>query len=114
MKDARQTFLCIWIRNLLKGDPILVFGDGKLLRDFNYVDDVVDALVRAATTPACYGKAFNLGHNEVIDLASLAQLLVDTEPGASWQLVPFPPERKAIDIGDYYSNHSLASELQQW
>ena len=114
VKDARQTFLGIWIRNLLKGDPILVFGDGKQLRDFNYVDDVVDALVRAAATPACHGKAFNLGHNEVIDLASLAQLLVDTEPGASWQLVPFPPERKAIDIGDYYSNHSLASELLQW
>ena len=114
VKDARQTFLGIWIRNLLKGDPILVFGDGKQLRDFNYVDDVVDALMRAAATPACYGKAFNLGHSEVIDLASLAQLLVDTEPGASWQLVPFPPERKSIDIGDYYSNHSLASELLQW
>jgi len=114
VKDARQTFLGIWIRNLLKGDPILVFGDGKQLRDFNYVDDVVDALVRAAATPSCYGKAFNLGHSEVIDLASLAQLLTAAEPGASWQLVPFPPERKAIDIGDYYSNHSLASELLQW
>ena len=114
VKDARQTFLGIWIRNLLKGDPILVFGDGKQLRDFNYVDDVVDALVRAAATPSCYGKAFNLGHSEVIDLASLAQLLTAAEPGASWQLVPFPPERKAIDIGNYYSNHSLASELLQW
>jgi len=114
VKDARQTFLGIWIRNLLKGDPILVFGDGKQLRDFNYVGDVVDALVRAAATPACYGKAFNLGHSEVIDLASLAQLLTAAEPGATWQLVPFPPERKAIDIGDYYSNHSLASELLQW
>ena len=114
VKDARQTFLGIWIRNLLKGDPILVFGDGKQLRDFNYVDDVVDALVRAAATPACYGKAFNFGHSEVIDLASLAQLLTAAEPGGSWQLVPFPPERKAIDIGDYYSNHSLASELLQW
>jgi UDP-glucose 4-epimerase len=114
VKDARQTFLGIWIRNLLKGDPILVFGDGKQLRDFNYVDDVVDALMRAAASPSCYGKAFNLGHSEVIDLANLAQLLVDAEPGASWQLVPFPPERKAIDIGDYYSNHRLASDLLQW
>lgn len=114
VKDARQTFLGVWIRNLLKGEPILVFGDGKQLRDFNYVDDVVDALIRAAATPACYGKAFNLGHSEVIDLAGLAQLLVASVPGANWHLVPFPPERKAIDIGNYYSDYSLASELLGW
>lgn len=114
IKDARQTFLGIWIRNLLKGDPILVFGDGKQQRDFNYVDDVVDALVRAAKSPACYGKAINLGHSEVVDLASLAQRLVSGEISASWHLVPFPPERQAIDIGDYYSNHKLAGELLGW
>ena len=114
IKDARQTFLGIWIRNLLKGDPILVFGDGKQQRDFNYVDDVVDALVRAAKSPACYGKAINLGHSEVVDLASLAQRLVSGEISASWHLVPFPPERQAIDIGDYYSNHNLAGELLGW
>jgi len=114
VRDARQTFLGIWIRNLLKGQPILVFGDGKQLRDFNYVDDVVDALVRAASTPSCYGRAFNLGSPEVIDLTSLAQNLCNLEPNASWQLVPFPPERKLIDIGDYYSNHSYATELLGW
>lgn len=114
VRDARQTFLGIWIRNLLQGEPILVFGDGKQLRDFNYVDDVVDALVRAASTPTCYGRAFNLGSPEVIDLANLAQSLCVLEPDASWQLVPFPPERKVIDIGDYYSNHSCATELLGW
>lgn len=114
VRDARQTFLGIWIRNLLQSQPILVFGDGKQLRDFNYVDDVVDALMRAASTPACYGRAINLGSPEVIDLATLAQCLCGLEPEATWQLVPFPPERKAIDIGDYHSNHSYATELLGW
>jgi UDP-glucose 4-epimerase len=114
VRDARQTFLGIWIRNLLQGQPILVFGDGKQLRDFNYVDDVVDALIRAAATPTCYGRAFNLGSPEVVDLATLAQSLCGLETEATWHLVPFPPERKVIDIGDYYSNHSYATELLGW
>lgn len=114
VRDSRQTFLGIWIRNLLQGQPILVFGDGNQLRDFNYVDDVVDALMRAAVTPACYGRAFNLGSPDVIDLASLAQMLCDLEKDSTWQLVPFPPERKVIDIGDYYSNYSYATELLGW
>lgn len=114
VKDARQTFLGIWIRNLIKGDPILVFGDGQQLRDFNYVDDVIDAMVLAAKTPACYGRAYNLGHTEVINLADLATKLCAMEPCATWKLVPFPPDRKAIDIGNYYSDYALASSLIGW
>lgn len=114
VKDARQTFLGIWIRNLLTGVPIQVFGDGRQLRDFNYVDDVVEALLRAATTEACHGKVFNLGSPEVVCLAELAERLTALEPGARWELVPFPEERRRIDIGDYYSDHALASELLGW
>ena len=52
VRDARQTFLGIWIRNVIQGKPIQVFGDGRQLRDFNYVDDAVDALVAAARNPS--------------------------------------------------------------
>ncbi|WP_254216855.1 NAD(P)-dependent oxidoreductase [Synechococcus sp. CCY 9618] len=114
IKDARQTFLGVWVRNLLTDQPLLVFGDGKQLRDFNYVDDVVDALIRASVHPDCYGKAFNLGSSEVVSLADLATRMVAIEPEARWQLVPFPPERQRIDIGDYYSDHQLASHLLGW
>ena len=60
IKDARQTFLGIWIRNLLQGKPIQVFGDGKQRRDYNFVDDVIDALLLSATSDDAIGKAFNL------------------------------------------------------
>ena len=114
VKDARQTFLGIWLRNLLTNQPIQVFGDGTQLRDFNYVDDVVDALIGAAEVEACHGRVFNLGSPEVVSLAELADQLTSLQPGASWHLVPFPAERKRIDIGDYYSDHSLASQLLGW
>ena len=114
IKDARQTFLGIWIKNLINGEPILVYGDGNQLRDFNYVDDVVDALILSSSTPSCYGKSFNLGSSEVISLSSLATKLTKYIPNSRWNLVPFPPERKAIDIGDYYSNFDLAKQLINW
>ena len=58
VKDARQTFLGIWIKRLLEGAPIDVFGDGEQLRDFNYVDDVVDALIITATMDEANGQVF--------------------------------------------------------
>ena len=114
VKDARQPFLGIWIRQLLTGVPIQVFGDGRQLRDFNFVNDVVDALLLAASNEACHGHVFNLGSPEVVSLADLASQLISFEPGSSWELVPFPPERKRIDIGDYYSDPTLACKLLGW
>lgn len=114
VKDARQTFLGIWVRNLIEGVPIKVFGDGKQLRDFNYVDDVVDALLMSATNPKAVGQVYNLGSNEVINLGDLARILVDIHGESSFEIVPFPPERKAIDIGDYYSDYSKIKTEIGW
>ena len=114
VKDARQTFLGIWIKLILQGQPIKVFGDGLQLRDFNYVDDVVDALLEAATNDRAGGEVFNLGSDEVINLQDLARLLVAANGAGHWELVPFPADRKAIDIGDYYSDWKKAHALLDW
>jgi UDP-glucose 4-epimerase len=114
VKDARQTFLGIWVRQLIEGSTIKVFGDGMQLRDFNYVDDCVEALLRAATHDAAVGKVYNLGSKEVVSLKDLAVLMTQLLPGAGFEIVPFPPERKAIDIGDYYSDFSLIRDELGW
>lgn len=114
VKDARQTFLGIWIRNAIAGKPILVFGDGLQLRDFNYVDDAVAALLLAALDPRADGQVFNLGSREVVSLVKLAGLLTELQPGARFEIVPFPPELKAIDIGDYYSNFDKIEAALGW
>jgi len=115
IKDARQTFLGIWIRNLLEGKPILVFGDGTQLRDFNFVDDVVDALILCALDERANGQIFNTGGLERISLHELADLLIEVNNGQGhYEIVPFPDDRKAIDIGDYYSDYKLLKKSMGW
>jgi len=114
VKDARQTFLGLWIRNLLHGKPLQVFGDGIQLRDFSYVEDCVDALLLSATTETSNGKVYNLGGLEVINLKDLALLMTKQGYGGSFDLVAFPPERKIIDIGNYYADFSLIQKELGW
>lgn len=114
VKDARQTFLGVWIKNLIEGKPVLVFGDGLQLRDFNYVDDVVEALLLAAIDEKANGEIFNLGSQEVINLKDLAAMMVAMHEGGNCEIVPFPPERKVIDIGDYYSDFSKINKALGW
>lgn len=103
IKDARQTFLGFWLRRLLAGEEIEVYGDGAQRRDFTYVDDAVRAFLLAARG-AAQNEVYNLGSAETVSLRELAELLIELGGGGSWRLVPFPPERKAIDIGDYYAD----------
>ena len=114
VKDARQTFLGVWVRNLLQGKPIQVFGDGLQLRDFNYVDDAVEAFLLAASRDDAIGRVMNLGSTEIVGLKDLAESIVKIHGQGNWELVPFPPDRKAIDIGDYYGDFALASAVLGW
>jgi UDP-glucose 4-epimerase len=114
VKDARQTFLGIWIRRLIEGHPILVYGDGSQLRDFNYVDDVVDALLRVALSDDANGEVYNLGAPEPISLRQTAELLVAINGGGRFELVPFPQELKPIDIGDYYGDYRKIRARHGW
>lgn len=114
VKDARQTFLGIWVRLLIEGKPIKVFGDGLQLRDFNYVDDCVQALMIAGASETANGKVYNIGSSEVVGLKALAEIMIDLGYGGSFELIPFPPERKAIDIGDYYSDFSMINQELGW
>jgi nucleoside-diphosphate-sugar epimerase len=114
VKDARQTFLGYWLRQILAGEKIAVFGDGLQKRDFNYVDDAVDALLLAATRDEALGKVYNLGDSEVVSLLDLAKKLVQLNGSGSYEVVPFPEERKAIDIGDYYSDFGRIREDLGW
>jgi UDP-glucose 4-epimerase len=113
VRDARQTFVGIWIRQLLEGRPIEVWG-GDQLRDFNDVDDVVDAMLLAASNRDLPATPFNLGSSEVIRLADLAQLMIRLHGSGKLQIMPYPEERKKIDIGDYYSSFTRFAGATGW
>lgn len=110
IKDARQTFLGIWIKQLLEGKPFSVWG-GEQLRDFNHVDDVVDALLLAANDERAAGQIFNLGDSDIVSLRALADRLIEANGGGIYEIHAFPEERKRIDIGDYYADFSRFAAL---
>ena len=114
IKDARQTFLGVWIRNLLEGKPIQVFGDGKQRRDYNYVEDVLDALLIAATEENAIGKVYNLGAPDPLSLKDTAKIMCQEIEGSDYQMIPFPEDRKAIDVGDFICDYSAFRNQFGW
>lgn len=113
IKDARQTFLGIWVRQVIQGNAFDVW-DGQQVRDFTYVDDAVEAFLLAAASDVANGQVFNLGGEAVINLKSLAELLVKVSGSGTYALKTFPGDRKKIDIGDYYSNFDKIRSMLGW
>ena len=113
VKDARQTFLGIWIRLLIEGNAFEVWG-GEQLRDFTYVDDAVEAMLLAAASETVWGTAFNLGGECAISLRDLAALLVEVNGSGQFVTRSYPADRKRIDIGDYYANYDRLQAATGW
>jgi len=113
VKDARQTFLGTWLRLLVEGKPFEVW-EGHQLRDFTYVEDAVEALLLAAACDQANGQTLNLGGDCVISLKGLAELLVEVNGGGEFTTSSYPPDRKRIDIGDYYADYSRIRAALGW
>jgi UDP-glucose 4-epimerase len=114
VKDARQTFIGWWLRQIVEGQELQIFGDGRQIRDFNYVDDVVEAFLLAAVDAAADGQEYNLGGDEPTSLLDLAELLIELNGGGSYNIVPFPADRRRIDIGDFYGDYTKIRAQLGW
>jgi UDP-glucose 4-epimerase len=114
VKHNRQGFIGWFIRLAVEGREIQVFGDGSQVRDFVYVDDAVDAFLRAGFCHACDGEVFNVGGLEPIAHRDLVELLIDVAGTGRARYVPWPDDKKRIDIGSFYSDSSKFSRTTGW
>ncbi len=114
IKHNRQGFIAWFIRQVVEDREIQLYGDGGQLRDFVFVDDAADAFLRAGVSDDCNGHAYNVGGAEPISLRDLVGLLIDIAGTGRFRLVEWPPEKKAIDIGDFHADSSLIRRTLGW
>jgi UDP-glucose 4-epimerase len=114
IKHNRQGFIAWFIRQVIENREIQLYGDGRQLRDFVYVADAADAFLRAGASDACNGEVLNVGGREPISLRDLVELLVSIARSGRYRLVEWPPEKKAIDIGDFHADSSRIERTLGW
>jgi UDP-glucose 4-epimerase len=114
MQQSRYGVVNWFIRLALDGATIPVFGDGRILRDFLYVDDCVRAIMMCAADEKASGQKFNVGVDEPHDFRELAELIVEIAGQGRWELTPFSEERKAQEPGDFYSDISKIEKFLGW
>jgi UDP-glucose 4-epimerase len=114
LKHNRQGFIAWFIRLAIEDREIQIYGDGSQRRDFVYVDDAADAFLRAGADEACNGQVLNVGGLEPVAHRDLVQMLIRAAGSGRHRFVEWPPEKKAIDIGDFHADSSLIRRTLGW
>ena len=114
LRHNRQGFVGWFIRKAVEGATIQLYGDGSQQRDLNHVDDVVEALLLAAADRRADGRIYNLAGTPPVSLRELAENMLRIAARGRLELVPWPPEKKAIDIGSYYGSAELIGREIGW
>ena len=114
MKHSHFGVVNWFVRLALEGRAIPIFGTGKILRDFLYVDDCVDALLAAAGEPRAVGEVLNVGHDRASTFLEVAETLCALVPEARIEFTEFSPERKAQEPGDFVSDIGKIRGLLGW
>lgn len=113
MKHPKQGVLNWFIRLLLDSRVVELFGDGSQIRDINYIDDVAEALLLVAATRKTNGQVYNLGGNPM-SLKEFVKIAIKVLGNGGFKLVPFPRDRKPIEIGNYVADIKKINDELSW
>ena len=114
IRHNRQGFIGWFIRQAVENREIQIYGDGRQLRDFVYVDDAADAFLRAGANDRCNGEVFNVGGDRPISHRELTTLILEIAGSGRVEYVPWPADKKAIDIGSFYADSSKFRAATGW
>lgn len=114
MKHPRYGVVNWFVRLAVDDETIQVFGDGKILRDFLYIDDAVEAILMSALEPKAVGEVLNVGIDQPTSFVELAEILIEVAGAGRWEFAAFSSERKAQEPGDFYSDISKIRRLVGW
>lgn len=103
-----------FIRKAMDDEEIPVFGDGRILRDFLFVDDLVECMLSVAVTAGAFGKVFNIGTGIPVNFIDLAQKIAAIAGSGRTIFTEFTRERQEVEPGDYYADISRITSTVEW
>lgn len=100
IKHSKYSLVGWFIRLAMENKVIKVFGEGKQIRDYIFIDDIVDGIIKAYQTSNCYGHIFNIGSGKGTRFIDMVKTVIEVVNGGKLEFVPWPKNYERIETGD--------------
>jgi len=114
MKHSKYSMINWFIRQAMEGKTITIFGDGTQVRDYIFVEDLADAFIFAAFTPACHGETFNVGSGVGTSFRDMVKIVLETVGTGKFEFVPWPESYRNVETGDHVTDIGKICGLTAW
>jgi len=114
MKHSMYSMVNWFIRQAMEDKPLRVFGDGRQLRDYIYVEDLADAFILAAVTEKCRGEVFNVGSGQGVSFGGMVETILRAVKRGRIEYVPWPEDYINVETGDYVSDNRKINSFTGW
>ncbi len=114
MKRSEYGVLNYFMRCAMLDEPITIYDSGEQIREYAYIDDINDAFLLAAQSDKANGEYFMIGSGVPIKFVDMAKLIIETVGKSKLVHIPFPEERKAIDVNRFYASNEKLNRVLGW
>lgn len=99
-----------FVNRIMKEEPPIIFGDGNQTRDFTYVSDTAEGIIRAAQCDELVGDAINIARGEEVSIKRIAEIVLDLT-GMKGEVEPIFKKERPGDIRRHFADNSKARQL---
>lgn len=114
IKHNKYSLVGWFIRQAMEDKVIKIYGDGLQLRDYIYIDDIVNAMVNIPVSEKAIGEVLNLGSGTSTKFRDMVELVVKTVKKGKIEFIPWPQNYEKIETGDISVNISKLQNLISW
>ncbi|MDA2915867.1 GDP-mannose 4,6-dehydratase [Nitrospinae bacterium AH_259_B05_G02_I21] len=114
MRHSKYSIVNYFIRQAMEDKPLTIFGDGKQLRDYIYVDDLVNVFLLASIIDEAEGRVFNVGGGIGTRFKDMMNMVAEVVGKGEVVHVPWPDNYLNVETGDYVTDISKVSTMLGW
>ncbi len=114
LKHSKYSLPGWFMRLALEGKPIMIFGDGRQLRDYIYATDLADAFLVVGLSEIPAGEIFNCGFGRSVPFREMAETIVRVLGKGLIEFVPWPPDYERVETGDVNIDISKLHRATGW
>jgi UDP-glucose 4-epimerase len=105
--DKYRNVIGIFMNQIMRGEPLTIFGDGSQSRAFSHIDDLAPHIARSVDTPAALNQVINIGADQPYSVNKLAQVVGNAFDVAP-QIKYLPPRN---EVQHAYASHEKAKRI---